>query len=267
MRRIISIAFILLVTGPFVLAENFPGVKQVLVLPIVVGGEPTPHEVYTSVIDMVSTSGPAYFKFTGFSNVGSPLSVYCDFMGPLSNMSFGQGGSGWEGRWEHYICGQFDPIMDNGWILVELWDANSIQVTNKIIHVRYVNNFPKLQNAMIVPAIKSTRRFIAPITNDYKNDGWDVLTSYAIVNPSEDQTAVISLDAGRRKPDKPDPPECRRTISLPPRHRIAQFINELFPTCDTGGAMKIESNIPIAVSAVEVYLPSYEFIALPVDTY
>ena len=84
------------------------------------------------------------------------------------------------------------------------------------------------------------------------------------MNPSEDRTALVELHAGHNQPDI-DQPECKVEISIPPLQRISKFITELVPGCaHVYETMKITSDIPIAVAALQGHLPEYKFVSLPI---
>jgi hypothetical protein len=107
-----------------------------LILPIVITSDiPTSDETYNSKLDLVTDRIYDTIRFTGFSNEGGPLSVYCDMVGPLRKITY-HGGSGSTAgfRSTYSICGQFDPIAGNGWILVELSGIDRVEITNKILH-------------------------------------------------------------------------------------------------------------------------------------
>jgi len=112
-----------------------------------------------------------------------------------------------------------------------------------------------------VPAVVPHRGWQVKTDLDLK-DTAGYITSHVIVNPSDTETAHVLLHGGRRRPDD-DPVECKQDLSLPPRHRISKFINELLPGCDHGSSMKITSDIPIAVATFDVFFPDYKFIPVP----
>jgi hypothetical protein len=91
---------------------------------------------------------------------------------------------------------------------------------------------------------------------------WEPNTAYAIVNPSESDSAHVSLDARRTDEEE----GCQTTLEIAPRHRVSKFFHELVGiSCKHGGIVRIEADIPIAVGALKVYMPEFRFNGLAVE--
>jgi hypothetical protein len=239
----------------------------VYILPVVVNSSFGTNVNYVTWINLITSSGPSEIHWEGFNNTGGKLNVWCS-TSPISSLWTGgpPEGSGWKGYSYLDICDAFDPILDNGWIRATVYDAGSIQLAATIRHGD-LNNIPwNISNFLSVPAVTPQKGFLVPITKRVVNNQPRLFTSYAIINPANEETAEIILDASSEDSPESSSKDCTRTIILPPLHRISRFINELLPTCDSRSTvMKITSNTPIAVATLEVYLPEYKFISLPVE--
>ncbi len=103
--------------------------------------------------------------------------------------------------------------------------------------------------------------------------------AYAFVNPSEDRVAQVevSLDLSRTTGQNRT---LRRRLEIPPRGRLPLFLSDLFSNLfprgrsapcielfsPPSGVLRITSDVPIAVGALEVDLRSGRFVNLPLST-
>ncbi len=88
----------------------------------------------------------------------------------------------------------------------------------------------------------------------------DRQSAFAIVNPSESETADVRIEwLGSRG-------QIRETveITLPPLNRVARFTKDLFEGI-LSGLLRFESSIPIAVGGIVVVEPDGLWISLPVE--
>src|SRR5690606_10162611 len=91
-------------------------------------------------------------------------------------------------------------------------------------------------------------------------------SAYAIVNPSTEKAAEVSLTfvAG----DDPQFDLCKTEVIVPPESRIAHFWDELASECSfeaTWGYLELESNVPVALGALKaLHGEQFAFTALPV---
>jgi len=201
-------------------------------------------------------------QFSGYDDVGGPLNVGCS-SSATSRLSVGADGEIlYDGYWGHDVCIPFNN-PEFGWIKVTPKDAISFQVLNEFQILDWETR--EALTVTLIPAVIPARKFLIPAI-----DGEDYLATrnmvgaYAIINPSETETATVEMRAHR--PDEPDKPGCVQELTIPPLSRITGHFREFFPICDRGSTIRISGDIPIAVGGLQVFYPEFKMTALPVET-
>jgi hypothetical protein len=260
---LIGLLFSLVSIG-FLWAEP-PGEKRYLVLPLVANSRYHLSETYSTHIKETAASGPRYIFYHGYgSGTGGRINTTCP---PSPAVSYEKHIDGWLGSNTIEICSTRNSTTDYefGWILITEFIPEGFEsnIQYSTIIFQRSGNPKELKSIISVPAVVPRKRFLVRSYYVHGYEGYPI-TSYSIVNPSKEETAVIKLHAGGDI-HQDTYPECKTEISLPPLQQLRKFITELVPGCThVDSTLLVESDIPIAVAAMEVYLPEYRFVSLPV---
>jgi hypothetical protein len=203
-----------------------------------------------------STLYQGYTDNGGFLGVGCSASAtrYLSVNGPID---------GRPGYSANDVCTPFNN-PEFGWIRVTHDETGESQVVNEFqIHDRETK---EVLDITLIPAVVPARKFLIPAIDG--GDFWlstrNMVGAYAIVNPSETETATIEMRAHRH--NQPDSPGCIQELTIPPLNRVAGHFRDFFPDCNKGSTMVISGDIPIAVGGLQVFYPEFKMTALPVET-
>ena len=153
-----------------------------------------------------------------------------------------------------------------GWARFEFVPSSNVQLQAEL---RFSDNRREgEQKAYLQPAEPGLRfrtTFRNPAPQQFNQE-----TAFALVNPSDSQTATVMLRALRGRF------ECQTAVELRPLNRVSRFVSEFFEPCrlngprssivpDIVGRLDIESDTPIAVGALAVVNgPKLTFAPVPV---
>ncbi len=232
----------------FLLGVSAHGQPVELVIPIVINGWVDENLAFDTWIDVLARNHPTRADLEGFTDQGEPMNVG-NTWGFASNVGHTFPSSGVPGRFRIYI-GHSPRPPDSGWISVAIYGSDHFKLYATI----ELKGPDGLLNVTSVPAVVPAGYFVMPLMGPK--------TSYAIVNPSESEEAHVVLDA--REPG--DMEGCVADLTIPPRHRVARFFDELFELpCEYGTVVQVTSDVPVGVGVLDVILPEFKFNGLPVD--
>lgn len=259
--------------------------SQELILPVFVTGSiqsPVHFQTALRLLNASSAAGSATLNI--FNDSGAPIrgdAVFCDG-GPLNpppfrspnpfDLVFGLAGDG-----SVEISSLGGAVFLSGWARLR-HDGTPIQTVAEIalisaapfLCIAPICMRPSTQivTIAVVPAVRPSREFRANASLTSQRE-----SAYALVNPSSSQTAtieIIAADSSGRILDQ-------NTIRVPAQGRVAKFLWELLLLGKVfvappkrpnffHGSVKITSDIPIAVGALNVLSPEGKFAGLPVNS-
>lgn len=162
------------------------------------------------------------------------------------------------------------PAID-GWARLRIPASARIQAQTE---VRINTDFaPTVATLAHVEGVRPARRFRTILFDLLVGTPQHRQTAYAIVNPSESDTATVEITA--RLPLVGEP-ECNARLTIQPRSRSSRLLEQLFPSCEGLQLLRrvtlrpvapvtITSDIPIAVGVLDVLLPEGRINSVPVE--
>lgn len=238
-----------------------------LVLPILVTGSVTSRRAYSTDIQILNVGATAaQVTLATYTNQGK-LNEAIRF---LSNQGTGNSVTIAPGRSEVVFVTTKDSNVMDGWIRLSFGESARIGANGDIMLTNIAEGGPTFESTEIVtnigvPAVNPTEQFFA-LGSLLLFEGRRILrhTAYALVNPSSTEAADVALSFS----ENVEGAETREAnVQLQPNSRIAVFLVELFPgvvpeipitpprIVNITGTLRMASNAPIAVSAVDVLLP------------
>jgi hypothetical protein len=253
-----------------------------LFVPILINGLVGESWHYQTVFRFVELSGttasPAVVvQVETFDNSGKPIfhdELFCPppvaSLEPLRISLAGSGSAhfGTKGFIQPYDPG---PGVIDGWVRLTVTGPGDLQATAEVLQVATIPSgcppvicarpSPVYRSDALVNAIRPARRFRAAVViTPFRH------TAFSVVNPSETKSARVSFELLR-----PDGSLLRGgALTIPPRERRSAFSWEwamLPPISIVGfsqygvmpsdfyGSARIESDVPVAVAALQVLLP------------
>lgn len=264
--------------APLLTAQEGPKIQE-LILPIVVNGRINDRlHFQTEVIFLNLSDSSARPAVTVFDNTGKEVRVFtCPLpiphgptpLDPLSPLGL---------LWN--VTDAYQAVLTTGWARIN-WNTSAVLQARAEIYL--MNSTPaciepsvRTSDAFItsseIPAVKAAKEFRSQINYLRQRK-----TAFAIVNPSSTQTAKVLLTVLNF--DGAVPLGCQAELAIAPQNRVAKFIDEIFPQFPSlpciscfpcilpgKGSVKITSDVPIAVGALDIVAPKGEFISVPVTS-
>ncbi|HEV8129818.1 MAG TPA: hypothetical protein VGQ81_01085 [Acidobacteriota bacterium] len=259
-----------------VTASNQPPAQE-LILPIVVNGRVGSAVHYQTAFTVLNNSAiVALVNAQIYDSSGSPAGVFCSPIAPPPSRftaSLSPAGS-------FHNSTSADQPLTNGWARLT-WDGTA--AVQAEAEINFINTAPmpcllicnRPSNEIIasasVPAVKAARDFRLPATLTPNRQ-----TAIALVNPQSGGPATVTLQL--LGSDGQVVVGGAVSTQVPPQGRVAQFLRRFFecdicmaaPTFAPGpmfhGSLKITSDIPIAVGALNVIFPEGKLVSVPVSS-
>lgn len=151
--------------------------------------------------------------------------------------------------------------LQEGWITLQFDSPATILTSIETLILRADSG--EVISSVSLPGVRPSRNFIASwlATNS-------ATSAYAIVNPSLDEAAEVSLTFVAGK--EPELDICDAEVIVPPGTRVARFWDEFVSECsfestETWGYLELESSAPVALGALKVlHGEQFAFTALPI---
>ena len=238
--------------------------KQELILPIVVNGQLDSNRFFQSTMHFLTTDSPGEVSRRGRDNNGGPLNVACLLAASSAAGDF-TGVPGIPLFWSFRICPVlFNPPLESGWIQFTVLNSPPARINLELLLQERSAAGNRIVSATSIPAVAPAKGFLAPALSTTENS-----SAYAIVNPSETETANLTLKVETIGPNTKGL-VCQRALSILPHTRVSKFLDELVTNCQLPedsrrGTLTITSDIPIAVGALNVFFPEGKFVNLPVE--
>src|SRR5690606_28420072 len=222
-----------------------------MVFPIAVTGLAGDGKKYETIIEFLTPTGSRTECWGASTNDFKPFFFFPSTTGLIDGTCI----SGRTRSFTRFNMNSLDRLQ-NGWAEVELKETDAVFMAAQS-QIRLIDENGEILSIASVPGMRPTQEFVVPWLRSTDN-GDGVRPAYTFVNPSPEHVASIVLTL---KNDWSTPHEfsCQRTLELLPKHRVAQFGDELFSSCTPPagvgtGVLQIESDVPIAAGAIRVFV-------------